>query len=112
MEPTALIENFEKLLATGRDGAPLRFGLGNAYLTTGQAGKAVEHLKEAVRLDPAYSAAWKLLGKALTEAGQPSQAAEAYQQGIEAARRKGDVQAQKEMTVFLKRLSKARENPS
>jgi len=112
MEPTALIENFEKLLVTGKDGAPLRFGLGNAYLATGQAHKAVEHLEQAVRLDPAYSAAWKLLGKALTEAGRLPQAAEAYQQGIEAARRKGDVQAQKEMTVFLKRLSKAQERPS
>jgi predicted Zn-dependent protease len=54
--------------------------------------------------DPAYSAAWKLLGKALSEAGQPGEALAAYEQGIVVAEARGDLQAAREMTVFARRL--------
>ena len=60
----------------------------------------------AVELDPQYSAAWKLYGKALTDAGRHDDAIAAYAQGIEVAERRGDKQAAKEMTVFHKRLLK------
>ena len=45
-------------------------------------------------------------GKALTEAGDATQAMQTYRQGIEVAEKKGDKQAAKEMAVFLKRLEK------
>jgi Tfp pilus assembly protein PilF len=98
------IEQLESLLAKGQDTAQLRFGLGTAWLQAGEPAQAVEQLRAAVRHDPAYSAAWKLLGKALTEAGQIEAARTAYEAGIRAAETKGDVQAAKEMKVFLKRL--------
>ena len=47
-----------------------------------------------------------LLGRALTEAGQDDGARRAYEKGIDVAAGKGDVQAAKEMTVFLRRLDK------
>jgi len=109
VEPAALIENFEKMLAAGKDNALLRFGLGNAYLSRGQPEKAVEHLTRATELDPGHSASWKQLGKAQAQAGRNDGAIRAYRRGIEAARAKGDKQAEKEMTVFLKRLEK--QNP-
>lgn len=102
-----MIESFEKMLAAGRDSALLRFGLGNAYLKAGEPLKAAEHLQAAVSQDPNYSAAWKLLGKALTEAGQTQEAIRSYEQGIAVAEAKGDIQAAKEMRVFLKRLHKS-----
>jgi hypothetical protein len=43
----------------------------------------------------------------LTDAGRASEAREAYAKGIEAARARGDRQAEKEMTVFARRLDKA-----
>jgi len=58
-------ERFEALLAAGKDNALLRFSLGMHYLKAGDAPRAVSHLREAVRQDPKYSAAWKILGKAL-----------------------------------------------
>jgi Flp pilus assembly protein TadD len=100
----AQIENLERLLASGKDGALLRFGLGNAHLQAGDADAAASHLRRAVEIDPHYSAAWKLLGKALTAAGDEAGAIAAYQQGVAAAQQKGDKQAEKEMRVFLRRL--------
>jgi predicted Zn-dependent protease len=103
----SMIANFEAMLASGRDTALLRFSLGNAYLQAGEAAKAVPHLQAAVTLDPDYSAAWKLLGKACASLGQMGDARAAYETGISVAERKGDKQSAKEMTVFLKRLGPA-----
>jgi hypothetical protein len=41
----------------------------------------------------AIRGAWKLLGKALSEAGQPDEALAAYEQGIVVAEGRGDLQA-------------------
>ena len=101
-----LISSLEKLIGTPRDGALLRYSLGSEYLKTGDKTRAIEHLREAVRRDPDYSAAWKLLGRALLDADETAQALEAWAHGIEAARRKGDRQAEKEMTVFARRLAR------
>ena len=104
--PSTAAAPLEKLLAAGKDGALLRFGLGNAYLANGEAMRAVEHLRQALVFDPDYSAAWKLLGKALAMAGLESEALIAYRDGIAAAERNGDKQALKEMQVFARRLAK------
>ena len=94
------------MLAQGRDNALLRFSLGNEYLKAGDAAKAAEHLQHAVRHDPNYSAAWKLLGKALTDSGALNEALLAYQQGVAVAEARGDKQASKEMGVFARRIEK------
>ncbi len=101
---TAIIANLEKLLGGPRDGALLRYSLGNEHFKAGDFEPAVTRLREAVERDPTYSAAWKLLGKALSEAARPAEALAAYQQGILVAEGKGDLQAAKEMTVFARRL--------
>ena len=101
---SAALENFERMLAAGKDGALLRFGIGNEYLKAGDPTNAAMHLQRAVALDPGYSAAWKLLGKALVAAGRESEALAAWRDGIAAAEQKGDKQAMKEMQVFVRRL--------
>jgi len=101
-----MISNLEKLLGTPRDGALLRYSLGLEYAKAGDLERAVEHLREAVTRDPDYSAAWRALGKALVDSKRNDEALEAYRLGIEAAQRKGDRQAEKEMTVFRRRLEK------
>jgi predicted Zn-dependent protease len=101
------LENFLALLASGRDNALLRFSLGNEYLKRGDALSAAKHLRCAVEHDPKYSAAWKLLGKALTDAESWSEALEAYQHGIAVAEARGDKQAAKEMGVFARRIEAA-----
>jgi predicted Zn-dependent protease len=103
---SAVIVNLEKLLGGPRDSALLRYSLGNEYLKGGDAAAAATHLREAVRRDAAYSAAWKLLGRALADSAQPESALAAYREGIRVAEAKGDKQAAKEMAVFARRLEK------
>ena len=102
-----IIDNLEAMLARGQDSAALRYGLGNEYLKAADPTRAAGHLEAAVGLDPGYSAAWKLYGKALSEMGRHRDAIAAYDRGIETAESKGDVQAAKEMRVFRRRAEKA-----
>lgn len=104
MDQPGLLARLEGMLAAGRDSALLRFSLGTEYLRAGDARLAQDHLQKAVEQSPNYSAAWKLLGKATAENGDARAAAEVYTRGIEVATQQGDVQAAKEMRVFLKRL--------
>lgn len=108
MESTSRIDALLRMLARGQDSALLRFSLGNEYRAAGKHDDAVLHFEQAVRLDPGYSAAWKLLGHSLESAGRENDATAAWRTGIEAAEKKGDRQAAKEMAVFLKRLEKKR----
>lgn len=100
------ISVFEKMLASGQDSALLRYSLGQAYSKEGDNERAAEHFMRAVEQDPTYSAAWKLYGKALVELHRQPEAISVYEQGIKVAEQKGDKQAAKEMSVFLKRLRK------
>ncbi len=101
---SAALDGFLKLLTTGKDGALLRYALGNEYLKAAQPALATEHLRRAVELDPAHSASWKLLGRALADCGDAMGARIAWTEGIGVAQRRGDQQAAREMGVFLKRL--------
>jgi Flp pilus assembly protein TadD len=96
------------MLESGKDGALLRFALGNELLKAGNAAEAAEHLARAVELDPRYTAAWKIYGKALAAAGRSDDALAAYRQGISVADAKGDKQAGKEMRVFARRIERSR----
>ena len=106
-----MISSLEKLIGTARDGALLRYSLGLEYAKAGDHARAAQYLRDALDRDPLYSAAWKALGRSLTEVKRADEAIDAYRRGIEAARAKGDRQAEKEMTVFMKRLEKVGRAP-
>lgn len=102
-----MLDSLEKMLARGMDNPMLRFGLGKGYLDAGDAERAILHLRCCVEMDGKYSAAWKLLGKALQNSGDAAGARQAWEQGLIAAQGHGDKQAEKEMTVFLRKLDKS-----
>jgi predicted Zn-dependent protease len=104
---TPMVQNLEKLLANGKDGALLRYTLGKAYADAGQADVALAHLLQATVQNPAYSVAWKLLGKVQLALGDNAAARLAWQQGLRCAQERGDAQVAKELQVFLRRLDKA-----
>lgn len=99
-----IIKNLETLLTRGQDNALIRYSLGNEYVRAKKFTEAIRHLDRAIELDPDYSAAWKLYGKALAGNNQFNEAIKAYEKGIVVAEKKGDIQAAREMKVFLKRL--------
>lgn len=101
------LEKLRSMRGGPRDGALLRFSLAQALLQTQEdAGAAMDELHAALRFDADYSAAWKLLGKVLVERNDYTAAMDAYRNGVAAAMRRGDKQAEKEMNVFLRRLEK------
>lgn len=97
-------KRIEALIESGRDSAEARLAAGQARLNGGDVQRAIEHLEKAVALKPDYSAAWQQLGRAFTEAGDRDQARRAWTSGLKAAHRQGDKQAEKVMSVWLKRL--------
>ena len=107
MDPTSL----EKLIAQGKDSATLRFALGTAYLKQENMNHAIRHLGAAVEMNPGYSAAWKLLGKAYASTQQIDAARQSYERGIAVALERGDAQAAREMRVFLRRLNATATSP-
>ena len=103
----SLIAGLRRQCGGPRDGALLRFALGEALRDAGELSAAIDELHRALGFDPLYSAAWKQLGRACLAAERPAEAANAWRQGIDAASRRGDRQAEKEMAVFLRRLERA-----
>lgn len=100
----SITENLEKMLAAGRDDAMLRFGLGSAYFNNKEFENAVPHLQACIAHDAGYSAAYKLLGKALYKIGKNEEAKKVFQAGLPIAVNKGDKQTEREILAFLNKL--------
>lgn len=102
-------DKLEAMLAAGRDSALLRFSLGELLYKEGAYAKAAEHLEQAIAQDSQYSAAWKLYGRTLLDAGDIDRAVDVLSHGLEIAEHRGDNQAANEMRVFAKRARKQRD---
>ena len=94
------------MLNSGQDNLLLRFALAQALFKQDQFEDAIPHLEQALQHDSTHTASLKLLGKAYAACGKKEKALQTYRKGIEIAEEKGDIQAAKEMRVFLKRLMK------
>ena len=101
------IAQLRKQIGSARDGALLRFSIGQLLLAQSETASAIDELRAALKFDPRYSAAWKLLGQACLSSGDPVGASDAYREGITVAAARGDKQAEKEMRVFLRRIETA-----
>ena len=97
------------LLDKGQDSALLRFGLASAYLKEQPDDhliQAEQHLKRCLELDPTYTAAYQQLAQVQKDRENLIDATATLRLGIAAAESAGDLQAQRVMQVFLKRLAK------
>lgn len=100
-------EVIEKMIESGRDSYEARLAAGQARLRQGEIERAIAHLRQAIAFKPEQSMAWQELGRACREAGDVPGARSAWQSGVEVAAANGDVQAEKVMRVWLKRLDRA-----
>jgi Tfp pilus assembly protein PilF len=98
------IQDLRALLEEEPDDALLRLTLGKEYLEGGDAEAALPHLERVVAVDPRYTVAYRYLGTALERLERTADAADVWERGIAVAEETGDLQAGKEMRVFLDRL--------
>lgn len=105
------LEQFKQLAEMDPDDPVVHYGLGSEHLKLDEFAEAAAAFGKAIELKPDYSAAHRELGRALEKLNRRQQAVEAYQQGRDIARQKGDLQTAKEMEVFLRRLEKATQKP-
>lgn len=103
------LNQLKQLIGTARDSAVLRMTIAKLLMQQRKPGEAAEQLTAALEMDAGYSAAWKELGKVRLAMDDPEGAAQTWSNGIRKAREQGDKQAEKEMSVFLRRLE--RETP-
>lgn len=101
-----IIERLRQQLDAGKDSPLLRFGLGSALFNEKCYSEAAEHLRRCVDQMPDHSAAWKLLGRSEMALGNDDAAHSAFIQGLSVAQQKGDVQVEREIGVFLKKLAR------
>ncbi|MBS7458628.1 tetratricopeptide repeat protein [Coralloluteibacterium stylophorae] len=107
MSPHPLpLEPLQRLLGSARETPLLHMSIALALQQRGRQDEAVAHLRTAVERDPAYAAAWRLLGLLLAEGGDRTAARDAFTHGIAAARTRGDRQLEKELGVRLRRLDR------
>jgi predicted Zn-dependent protease len=77
------------------------YGLGTEYSKLGNWAEAADALRNVIRLNPDYTAAYQMLGTALTNLGDPDAARQAWSQGLEAAGRTGAWKARQHLESLL-----------
>ena len=71
---------------------------------------SILHLEACIGQDETYTAAYKVLGKALFQTGNYVNAETILSRGLEQALAAGDKQSEKEVRVFLKKIAKEKSN--
>ena len=96
-EATERIRMFHEVLEIDAEDPVATMGLGTAHMQLEEYDRALPFLRTAVRANPDYSAAYLNLGKCLEFLGDGDGAHAVYEQGVEAAGRKGDFMPLREM---------------
>ena len=104
MDREEKIKRLEELLPKEADDPLTHFLLGREYLDDERYDDGARVLGRCVELNPQYTAAYRFLGDCHRKAGRTKEARMTYELGIQVANETGDLQAGKEMEVFLKRL--------
>lgn len=102
--PSERLDDLLALLEEEPDDALLRLTLGKEYLDLDDVAAALPHLERVIVADPRYTVGYRYLGTALDRLGRAAEAADVWERGIAVAEQTGDLQAGKEMRVFLERL--------
>lgn len=95
------IEAFEAMVRDNPDDAMVWYGLAGEYLKLEQLDKAIEALRNVIRINADYTAAYQMLGTALVNQGQHDEARRVWQQGVAVATRTGAAGARQHMERLL-----------
>jgi tetratricopeptide (TPR) repeat protein len=95
------LEMLKNLVTQNPNDAFSRYGLAMEYRNSGDLEAAIAEFRSLIAANPDYAAAYFHGGQTLERLGRPEDARELYQQGIEAARRKGDEHTRAEIQACL-----------
>jgi predicted Zn-dependent protease len=95
------IDIFAEMVKQQPDDAMIWYGLASEYVKVERWSEAADALSNVLRINPDYTAAYQMLGTALSNAGHKEEALSAWTQGIEVARRTGAWKAQQHMEGLL-----------
>jgi predicted Zn-dependent protease len=95
------LEIFETMAREQPNDAMIWYGLASEYLKVERWSEAADALRNVVRVNPDYTAAYQMLGTALQNQGQTEEARRAWATGIEAADRTGAWKARQHMESLL-----------
>jgi folate-binding protein YgfZ len=103
-EALGRIEMFKEVLEIDAEDSLATFGMGQAYIQLNEYEQAIPYLEQATKVQKDYSVAFLNLGKCHEFLDHTEAAIATYQQGVEAANRKGDFMPLREMERRLKNL--------
>src|SRR5215470_3845508 len=95
------IAAFEEMLKEQPDEAMIWYGLASEYSKLEDWGKAANALRNVIRCNPDYTAAYQLLGSVLMNLGETAEALRVWKDGIETAGRTGAWKARNHMEGLL-----------
>jgi Fe-S cluster biosynthesis and repair protein YggX len=99
-----MIEQYRKMAKANPDDDLAHFALGQALLDAERYAEAAPVLRHVTRINPNYTRAYLLLGRALEHNGDEEGAIEAWQVCHQAASRRGELMSANEAGAHLKRL--------
>jgi predicted Zn-dependent protease len=95
------LEIFEAMAREQPDDAMIWYGLASEYFKSERWSEAAEALRNVVRVNQDYTAAYQMLGTALQNQGLTEEARLAWTEGIEVANRTGAWKAREHMEGLL-----------
>ena len=95
------LEIFAEMARQQPDDAMVWYGLANEYVKAERWQEAAAALRNVVRVNPDYTAAYQMLGTALSNQGEPDEARRAWTEGVAAATRTGAWKARQHMETLL-----------
>ena len=95
------LEIFEMMAREQPDDAMISYGLASEYLKAERWSEAALALRNVLRINPDYTAAYQMLGTALLNQGQTEEARLVWVAGLEAADRTGAWNARQHMEGLL-----------
>ena len=95
------IEAFEAMIKDMPEDAMVWYGLASEYFKLERWADAAEALRNVVRFNPNYTAAYQMLGTALMKQGETDEARRAWSEGIEVATRTGAWKARQHMEGLM-----------
>jgi uncharacterized protein HemY len=99
------IEIFEAMARSQPLDVMVWYGLGSEYMKLEDWAKATEALRHVIEINPDYTAAYQMLGTALTNQGATEEARRTWQEGIKTADRTGAWKARQHMEGLLAGMS-------